>query len=105
MSLPNLSSSTESPASALAINHDTEKKNSAASGFFVDRRSSQPAGRDRPERRQFGSFHAELSEAGRELALAIDQYKIEHHRRYLTCDEILRVLNRLGYTRQDQGIT
>jgi hypothetical protein len=67
---------------------------------FMDRRKTQSANLDRPERRQFGSSHAELSDAGRELAVAIDQYKIQHHRRYLTCDEILRVLSQLGYSRQ-----
>jgi hypothetical protein len=49
------------------------------------------------ERRQFGSSHQGLSAAGRELALAIDQYKVRHHRRYLTCDEMLNVLQSLGY--------
>ena len=44
------------------------------------------------ERRQFGDGHRGLSGAGRELALAIDRYKLRHHRRYLTCDEILRVI-------------
>ena len=36
-------------------------------------------------------------EAGRELAVAIDEYKVEHHRRYLTCDEMLSVMTALGY--------
>lgn len=65
---------------------------------FVDRRSPQPP-RQTGERRQFGSSHAGLSEAGRELAVAIDQYKLEHHRRYITCDEMLGVLEQLGYRR------
>ncbi len=51
------------------------------------------------ERRQFGDGHRGLSGAGRELALAIDRYKLRHHRRYLTCDEILRVMMQLGYTK------
>jgi hypothetical protein len=62
----------------------------------VDRRTGagQPGSR---ERRQFGSSHYGLSENGRELALAIDQYKVRHHRRYITCDEMLAVLTSLGY--------
>lgn len=68
---------------------------------FVDRRGSGKPGKVGVERRQFGSSHAELSADGRELALAIDRYKIQHHRRYLTCDEMLLVLAGLGYAKQD----
>ena len=66
---------------------------------FVDRRSG---GSDRSgggERRQFGSSHSGLSAEGRELAQAIDRYKVTHHRRYITCDEMLSVLRDLGYHR------
>ncbi len=64
-----------------------------------DRRSlaSARAGRPGMERRQFGSSHAGLSAEGRELAAAIDTYKLQHHRRYITCDEMLVVLGSLGY--------
>lgn len=55
------------------------------------------------ERRQFGSSHHGLSEAGRELAQAIDRYKLNNHRRYITCDEMLTVLHELGYRRSDEG--
>ena len=66
---------------------------------FVDRRrSGSNAGAG--ERRQFGNSHSELSDDGRELALAIDQYKLENHRRYITCDEMLVVLRGLGYAKQ-----
>ena len=68
----------------------------ATSDSFVDRRSPQsPAVNG--ERRQFGSSHAGLTEAGRELAMAIDAYKVQSHRRYITCDEMLGVLTELGY--------
>lgn len=68
---------------------------------IVDRRG-RAAGRvgdgaTRQERRQFGSSHSGLSANGRELAAAIDAYKIQHHRRYITCDEMLVVLQSLGY--------
>jgi hypothetical protein len=73
----------------------------AAAGF-VERRQTQLSGTNRSgERRQFGSSHYGLSEEGRELAFAIDQYKVQNHRRYLTCDEMLKVLTDLGYEKTD----
>ncbi len=68
---------------------------------FVDRRTAAPAGQQQAERRQFGSSHSGLSPAGRELAVAIDEYKVQHHRRYLTCDEMLSVITTLGYKKSD----
>ncbi|WP_345323442.1 MULTISPECIES: hypothetical protein [Novipirellula] len=65
---------------------------------FVDRRAKD-ASKPRGERRQFGSSHSGLSEEGRQLAVAIDQYKLEHHRRYITCDEMLMVIGTLGYSK------
>ena len=62
-----------------------------------DRRSTDATASSQSERRQFGSSHEGLSENGRELALAIDQYKMQHHRRYITCDEMLHILTQLGY--------
>lgn len=70
----------------------------AESDVFVDRRGARGRSED-GERRQFGSSHSGLSEAGRELAIAIDQYKVQHHRRYITCDEMLSVLRDLGYAK------
>ncbi len=69
-----------------------------ATEVFSDRRASR-TGDASSERRQFGSSHAGLSPAGHELAVAIDQYKIQNHRRYITCDEMLAVLQSLGYSR------
>ena len=68
---------------------------------FVDRRSAAASGQQHAERRQFGSSHSGLSPAGRELAVAIDEYKVQHHRRYLTCDEMLSVMSTLGYKKID----
>ena len=65
---------------------------------FVDRRQ-QPGVAERGERRQFGNSYNNLSPEGRQLAEAIDAYKVEHHRRYITTDELLGVLGRLGYKR------
>ena len=66
---------------------------------FEDRRKGGSDDHNRTERRQFGDGHRGLSGAGRELALAIDRYKLRHHRRYLTCDELLRVMMQLGYVK------
>ena len=67
---------------------------------FVDRRGTAdtetaPAS----ERRQFGNSHDDLSPEAAELAQAIDQYKLVHHRRYITCEEMLTVMQSLGYHR------
>lgn len=64
---------------------------------FIDRRQNSQQANSQNERRQFGNSHRDLSDEGRELAVAIDRYKIDHHRRYLTCDEMLGVLRELGY--------
>lgn len=63
---------------------------------FVDRRRTGNDSRG-IERRQFGNSYRNLSEAGRELAEAIDGYKIENRRRYITTDEMLEVITSLGY--------
>ncbi len=67
---------------------------------FVDRRGYNsyegPPGR---ERRQFADSHDELSPEGKELARAIDAYKLMHRRRFITHDEMLAVFKSLGYHR------
>ncbi len=65
---------------------------------FVDRRSygsdlTSPA----RERRQFANSHDELSLEARELAQAIDGYKLAHRRRFITYEEMLGVVKSLGY--------
>jgi len=64
----------------------------------AERRKSATSNLGR-ERRQFGSSHANLSPPAAELARAIDQYKLENRRRYITCEEMLVVIKRLGYSR------
>ena len=65
---------------------------------FVDRRNyetgGEPPGR---ERRQFTNSHEGLSPEARELALAIDHYKLAHRRRFITYEEMLNVVKSLGY--------
>jgi len=67
---------------------------------FVDRRNHDPVlapgGR---ERRQFTDSHEELSSEARELADAIDQYKVRHRRRFITYEEMLAVVKSIGYHR------
>ncbi len=67
-------------------------------GVFVDRRDYTappipPAG----DRRQFANSHECLSPEARELALAIDAYKVRHRRRFLSFEEMLTVVKSLGY--------
>ncbi|MCS7305338.1 MAG: hypothetical protein NZ602_09565 [Thermoguttaceae bacterium] len=65
---------------------------------FVERRNySVPAIPPGVERRQFGNSHEGLSPEARELAQAIDQYKLTHRRRFITYEEMLFVLKSLGY--------
>lgn len=69
---------------------------------FVDRRM-QKSDNEAParERRQFTNSHDELSPEARSLALAIDQYKMRHRRRFITYEEMLAVVKSLGYTRSE----
>lgn len=76
--------------------HGTVSSTTPAS--FLDRRAAATDGGS-AERRQFGSTHSDLSPDARELATAIDRYKIEHRRRYITCEEMLAVVKTLGYHR------
>jgi hypothetical protein len=67
---------------------------------FIDRRSPGGA-EDAPgrERRQFANSHDELSPEAAELARAIDGYKLQHRRRFITFEEMLAVVKSLGYSR------
>lgn len=65
---------------------------------FIDRRSSTASGvGPQRERRQFTNSHEELSPDARELAQAIDSYKLVHRRRFITFEEMLAVVKSLGY--------
>jgi hypothetical protein len=67
---------------------------------FVDRRSlSQPGDEPIFERRQFANSYQELSPEAAELARAIDGYKVQHRRRFITFEEMLSVIKSLGYQR------
>jgi hypothetical protein len=65
---------------------------------FVDRRNyAGQVGSPQRERRQFTNSHEELSPDARELAQAIDSYKLMHRRRFITYEEMLAVMKSLGY--------
>ena len=68
---------------------------------FVDRRNYtvQPGAPLQRERRQFTNSHDELSPEARDLAQAIDSYKLMHRRRFITYEEMLAVVKSLGYKR------
>jgi hypothetical protein len=63
---------------------------------FVERRAPRDEFRG-PERRQFANSHSELSAPARELALAIDAFKLSRHRRFINFEEMLQVIEALGY--------
>ena len=68
------------------------------SAEFADRRqlpSSTWAGGF--ERRQFGNTYNSAREEVNELAIAIDQYKLRHRRRFITFEELYDVITVLGY--------
>ena len=49
------------------------------------------------ERRQFGNTYNSAREDVNELAIAIDQYKLRHRRRFITFEELYDVVTALGY--------
>jgi len=65
---------------------------------FIDRRNYD-AGDRSPicERRQFANSHEGLTPEAAELAHAIDEYKVRHRRRFITYEEMLAVVQSLGY--------
>ncbi len=67
---------------------------------FVDRRElTGPSTGTGRERRQFTNSHEHLSPEAAELARAIDQYKLQHRRRFINFEEMLSIFKGLGYQR------
>ncbi|MDR1290609.1 MAG: hypothetical protein LBC74_11915 [Planctomycetaceae bacterium] len=67
---------------------------------FVQRRGMNPnAGGPPPgvERRTFSNCYDGLSPEAQQLAEAIDQYKLQNRRRFITYEEMLSVIKSLGY--------
>lgn len=71
-----------------------------AAPSFVDRRRGTNPSPHGFERRQFANSHQELSPEARELAQAIDEYKLRHRRRFITFEEMLGVIRELGYEKR-----
>ena len=72
--------------------------NATQTSSFVERRGVRPeCDASGIERRQFAESRDSLSPAVRELAEAIDAYKLSLRRRYVTLAEVLEVFKSLGY--------
>ncbi len=70
---------------------------------FVQRRGMDAkAGGAAPgeERRQFSNCYDGLSAEAQQLAEAIDQYKHQNRRRFITYEEMLAVIKSLGYSKE-----
>ncbi|MEZ6093872.1 MAG: hypothetical protein R3C03_06490 [Pirellulaceae bacterium] len=81
------------------MNQNSQSTTSSANGFqFVDRRVSGAQRQSTGfERRQFSNSYGELTPDARELAEAIDGYKLEHRRRFINFEEMLSIIKSLGY--------
>ncbi len=66
---------------------------------FDDRRHFTPKSSPIVDRRQFSNSYDSLSPAARELATSIDEYKIRHRRRFITYEEMMAVIESLGYAK------
>lgn len=66
---------------------------------FVDRRSRSTGDEqyEGPNRRQFGNSYNSGRPEVDELARAVDQYKLQHRRRFITYEELHDVMSQLGY--------
>lgn len=64
---------------------------------FVDRRQSAPSGNPGYERRQFSDSRTAARPEVAELAAAVDKYKLDHRRRFITFEELYGVIESLGY--------
>lgn len=64
---------------------------------FVERRSGGGTPPPGVERRQFSNCYDGLSPDAQELAEAIDTYKLQNRRRFITYEEMLNVMKSLGY--------
>ena len=78
-------------------NTSTQQQTSTGTAFQDRRSPERQQGSPGVERRQFANSYDELSPDARELAQAIDEYKIMHRRRFITYEEMLTVITMLGY--------
>jgi hypothetical protein len=66
---------------------------------FVDRRDQEGEGFQGRERRQFSDSREATAPEVRELAEAVDAYKLQHRRRFITFEELHDVIRGLGYSK------
>ena len=66
---------------------------------FSERRGGSEGTPPGVERRQFQDSRENVPPNVRELAEAIDQYKLRHRRRFITYEELYNVMVSLGYHR------
>ena len=67
--------------------------------FDERRQYSTPQSSPLVERRQFSNSYDSISPAARELATAVDEYKIRNRRRFITHEEMMAVIESLGYVK------
>lgn len=72
----------------------TEQK---AADFEDRRQAPSPIRSEGVERRQFSNSYAAMRPEVSELAEAIDRYKLQHRRRFITFEELFDVMASLGY--------
>ena len=64
---------------------------------FIDRRATGAQREGVTERRQFTASVTNANPNVAELSAAVDQYKLRHHRRFITFEELFNVMTELGY--------
>ncbi len=69
----------------------------------ADRRDSS-SNYSGPERRQFRDSHSATNPQVSELAHAVDQYKLNHRRRFITYEELHSVIVGLGYKKETEAV-
>ena len=72
---------------------------------IIDDRRSSNSDYSGPERRQFRDSHSEMNPQVSELAQAVDQYKLNHRRRFITYEELHSVIIGLGYKKEPEAAT
>lgn len=75
-----------------------ESNTELTAATFTDRRMAPSPGPSQGvERRQFGNAYNSQRQEVNELAMAVDQYKLRHRRRFITFEELYDVIAGLGY--------
>ena len=86
----------------MTTNNTPQPASSELPAGFVDRRDPNRQRKSTGlERRQFSVGHNNLSPDAAELGRAVDQYKLENHRRFVTYEELLSVIKTLGYKKSE----